>query len=248
VLIIYDAAVTTEESILDDHNAMHPKITHNIKTESNQQINYFDLSIHRMCKEITLGIYCKPTYSDMAIPYSSNHPRNHKMAAFNYLLNRVKKLPIMGEEKETKQIKLIAMINGCNMSNPASSYNKHKNNENITSKVGKKWVKFTYFREGIRTVTKTFKNARLKVAYSANNLIRNHSNVYRQLDKYNSSGVYKLKCLSSDQVYIDQWEGISLLDIRNTRDIRYNRTNQGMPNTYLTITMSVAQMKAQWMC
>jgi hypothetical protein len=136
------------------------------------------------------------------------------MAAFNYLLNGVQKLPIAGEK--TKQIKLIETNSRFNMSNIANSCNKHKNNENITSEVDQKWVQFTYSGEGIRT--------RLKVAYSAGNTIRKHCNVYRQFDKYNSSGDYKLKCLSCDQVCIGQMGRNFITRYKeHIRDIRYNQ-------------------------
>jgi hypothetical protein len=108
------------------------------------------------------------------------------------------------KEKINKQAKLIARNNGYNTSNIMSSYNVWKDNEIISSEIDKKWVKFTYFGEGIIILTKLFKNTTLKVACSVDNTIKTHCNVYRELDKYSNSGVYKLKCLSCDQVYIGQ--------------------------------------------
>jgi hypothetical protein len=48
------------------------------------------------------------------IPESSNHPNNHKQAAFNYLLDRADKIPITNKErdKEMEQINVIATNNG----------------------------------------------------------------------------------------------------------------------------------------
>lgn len=83
---------------------MYPKITFNIEAEDNEQINYLDLSVCRKCNETTLCIYQKPTYTSTVIPNLLNYPRNCKMAAFNYLLNRRQNLPIMAEERE-KEIK-----------------------------------------------------------------------------------------------------------------------------------------------
>jgi hypothetical protein len=48
-LTVFEAAITTTESISDDHNAMYPKITYNNETDNNQQINYSDLCI---CKKV----------------------------------------------------------------------------------------------------------------------------------------------------------------------------------------------------
>jgi hypothetical protein len=55
--------------------------------ETNQQINFLDLSENRKIIEFTLGTYRKPTYTDTVMRKSSNHPSNHKQAAFNCLLD-----------------------------------------------------------------------------------------------------------------------------------------------------------------
>jgi hypothetical protein len=87
------------------------------------------------------------------------------------------------------------------------------------------WTKFTYFGSDIKTLTKILKNSRLKVAYSVNNTIKTRCKLSRQYDKYKSSSVYQLKCLSCEQVYI----GHTDRDFRTTfkehiRDIRINKT------------------------
>jgi hypothetical protein len=41
ILTIFDAANTTAESILEDHNALHQKLKHWMETESIQQISFF---------------------------------------------------------------------------------------------------------------------------------------------------------------------------------------------------------------
>jgi SpoVK/Ycf46/Vps4 family AAA+-type ATPase len=60
-----------------------------------------------------LGVYRKPTCTDVVIPHSSNHPDSHKSAAFHYMLDRVLKLPPNDEEKmkEMAVIKTIAKHN-----------------------------------------------------------------------------------------------------------------------------------------
>jgi hypothetical protein len=79
----------------------------------------------------------------------------------------------------------------------------------------KTWTKFTYYGNDIRTLAKIFINSTIKT----------RCKLSRQYDKYNTSGVYQLKCLSCEQVYIGQMGR----DFRTTfkehiRDIRFNQT------------------------
>ena len=71
-----------------------------ISEEENNFINYLDLSIHRNAYNITVGIYRKPTHTDITIQFSSNHPHEHKVAAFNYYINRILLLPITKQAKQ----------------------------------------------------------------------------------------------------------------------------------------------------
>jgi len=64
-------------------------------------INYLDLSINRNAKNLDLNIYRKPTYIDITIHFSSNHPYGHKLAAFSYYINRMITIPI--SEQAVKQ-------------------------------------------------------------------------------------------------------------------------------------------------
>jgi uncharacterized Rmd1/YagE family protein len=71
-------------------------------------------------------MYRKPTYTDTVTPESSNHPNNHKQAAFNYLSDRAHKIPMTDKErdKEMEQINVIATNNGYNISDIKRSYKK----------------------------------------------------------------------------------------------------------------------------
>jgi hypothetical protein len=50
---------------------------------------------------MNLNIYRKPTYIDIAIHFSSDHPYDHKLAAFKYYINRMITMPIA--ERAVKQ-------------------------------------------------------------------------------------------------------------------------------------------------
>jgi len=50
---------------------------------------YLDITIHRTPTGWKTSIHRKPTFTDSIIPYSSNHPAQHKYAAVRYLYNRL---------------------------------------------------------------------------------------------------------------------------------------------------------------
>jgi hypothetical protein len=61
-----------------------------------------------------LSIYRKPTYIDITIHFSSNHPYDNKLAAFIYYINRMITSPITEQDKkqEWNKILVIAHNNG----------------------------------------------------------------------------------------------------------------------------------------
>jgi hypothetical protein len=85
VLIIQDSNKTTAQDILIAHNNMHPSIKYNLEVEHEGSINFLDLKIHRLSDEISIGVYRKPTFTDVMIPAQSNHPMQHKISGFKYV-------------------------------------------------------------------------------------------------------------------------------------------------------------------
>jgi hypothetical protein len=126
-LIIFNVLNTMAESILKDNSAMHHTLKYTIETKTNQQINFLDLNYVWKANELTLCIYRKPTYIDTVVPQSSNHPKNHKQAALNNLLDRAYKILITkdGRKKEIQQTNAIGTINGYNFNDITNYYKKH---------------------------------------------------------------------------------------------------------------------------
>jgi len=71
-----------------------------ISTEEHSVTNYLVLSINRNTNNMELCIYRKPTYIDITIPFSSNHPYGHKLAASSYYINRMLIMPISEEVRK----------------------------------------------------------------------------------------------------------------------------------------------------
>jgi hypothetical protein len=73
---------------------IHPKMKFTIKVESDNKINYLDITILKTYNKLSFGIYRKPTTSDLITHNDSCHPYEHKKAAINYLINRMKQYPL----------------------------------------------------------------------------------------------------------------------------------------------------------
>ena len=170
-----------------------------MSTEENNTINYLDISIHRNNNNIDLNIYRKPTSTDTTIHFSSNHPHEHKTAAFRHYIHRMITLPITEKSKqeEWNTILTIAKNNGY----PLSIINKlktkliaRKQNQQCPTKIlhNKKWITFTYFSPIIRHITNLFKHSNLKIAYRTTNTIQQQ--LTEKPTNKNPSGIYKLKC------------------------------------------------------
>jgi hypothetical protein len=95
-------------------NNIHKYLQFKPTTEINNTINFLDLSIIKKHNKLAMHAYRKPTTIDTTIHYNSNHPMEHKMAAYRFLLNRVHQLPITQEykEQEMNTIYQIAKKNG----------------------------------------------------------------------------------------------------------------------------------------
>ena len=51
------------------------------------------MTITRGTKRMKINVYRKPTRTDITINHTSNHPQDHKNAAYRYYINRMITLP-----------------------------------------------------------------------------------------------------------------------------------------------------------
>ena len=66
------------------------------------QINFLDVTIHRTPTYWRIAVYRKPTFTDTIIPYTSNHPTQHKYAAVRYLYNRLHTYNLQPDDYDTE--------------------------------------------------------------------------------------------------------------------------------------------------
>jgi hypothetical protein len=103
IFLIFDPNYTNIQAILNDFNVIHPKLHFTAETEQNNTLNYLVISIHKTPTNIKTSICKKPTFSDTIIPYTSNHPTQHKYVARKFLHNRLKTYQLHKEEYQQKE-------------------------------------------------------------------------------------------------------------------------------------------------
>jgi len=109
ILIIFDQNKTSEDTIHIIMNNTDEHLEFKISREDNKTINYLDFSINRNANNVYLNIYRKPTYIDITIHFTSNHPYDHKLAAFNYYINRMITMPITEQTVTQEWNKILTM-------------------------------------------------------------------------------------------------------------------------------------------
>ena len=184
LLIIFDQRKTNEYTThiiiinTDEH------LEFKIFREEYKTTNYLDPSINRNHNNVDLSIYRKPTYIDVTIHFSSNHPYDEKLAGFHYV-NRMITMPIIEQaaKREWNTILIMAQNNGFREHLIHRLRNKliaEKDRITLTQTkqyYGRKWATFTYHSPSIYKVTNLFKGTKLKIDFRPTNI------VYQQLSQ-----------------------------------------------------------------
>ena len=90
-----------------------------------------------------------------------------------------------------------------------------------TSILRNKWVKFTYFSPLVRKISKLFRQTELKIAFRVTNTIQQQLNAKQTHD--DPIGIYELKCKTCIKVYVGQSD--RTIDVRFEEHMRYMRSN-----------------------
>jgi hypothetical protein len=91
-------------------NSVHLLLLFTPTTEVENTITYLDLAIHRQHHTFQLGIHHKPTQIDVTIHYKSNHPIQHKLAAYCCHINHMLTLPINESTKNQQWNRICSMV------------------------------------------------------------------------------------------------------------------------------------------
>jgi hypothetical protein len=68
------------------------------ETEDDNSLNYLDMSVRRTPTGLMTSISRKPTFTDTIIPYTSNHPTQHRYVAIQFLYSRLNSYDLHREE------------------------------------------------------------------------------------------------------------------------------------------------------
>ncbi|PNF39362.1 hypothetical protein B7P43_G18159, partial [Cryptotermes secundus] len=184
-------------------NTMHHKLKFKMEQQSQNKINYLDLTIMTNNNELKFEIYRKPTSTDLILHNTSCDPYEHKEAAINYLCNRINTYKLTNEGKIKEEGIITRILVNNEYSTYARDHNTKPPNNNTPQK--DKWTKFTYFGPSIRRITKLFHNTNIKITFKTNNTIKNFLRIkHETTDKYNLCGVYQMTCKDCDLKYVGQ--------------------------------------------
>jgi len=174
ILLIFDSNHTSIQMILDDFNALHPKLQFTAEAERDHTLNYLNISIRRTPTNINTAIYRKPAFTDTIIPYTSKHPAHHKYAFVRFLFNRLDSYNLQQEEYQ-HELNIIHNI----LHNNAFPIKPHKPPTHNTTrptaprKTKQKWASFTYVGKETSYITNLFRKTELKIAVRTTNTIGN---------------------------------------------------------------------------
>jgi hypothetical protein len=215
-------------------DTIHNNIKLNATPETNDTVNFLDLSITRKPTCLELDIYRKPTATDTTINFLSNHPLEHKLAAYRLFINRMVSLPLSEAQrrKEWRNITQTAHNNNipihlltklrCNIQR------KHDQPHLPTAPTqNTKWATFTHSSPHVRKITNLFKNTNVKVTFKSNNTIaqltKPHTTTIPSPTPHDTSGIYALTCNTCKLAYVGQTS--RTLRLRYQEHTRYIKNN-----------------------
>jgi hypothetical protein len=207
--LIIDNEHDNTNDITNYLNSLNPNIQFTSETETDGQLNYLDLNIARVDNRLEFSIYRKPTTTDHTIHSTSNHPTQHKLAAYKSMIHRLHTIPMTNEkfQNELHTIHDIAQNNGFTRKTIdkliTQHKNKHTNTHNNTDNTNKTWITLTYIGKETYRLKNFFTKHNINTAFKTNNQIG--QKLKQNTDKrdiHNDSGVYKLTCKDCENIYI----------------------------------------------
>jgi len=100
ILVLYNDFKTDIDKFLDYFNNAMPAMTFSIEKETDNSINFLDITVHKSIECFSFSIHRKPTTTDTIIPNDSCHPPEHKHAAMHYMYNRMNSYQLSKSCKE----------------------------------------------------------------------------------------------------------------------------------------------------
>ena len=224
ILIVYNDSITNMHDVFDSFNNLTHNINFTMEKETDNSINFLDVTIRKEHDTLTFNIYRKPTTTDSIIPRDSCHPQEHKHAAIRHLINGMNtyNLNAANKDEEKHIIEHIISENKYDIS-LIEKLAKTKNNEKQPPRT--KWAKFTYVVKETKFITKLFKDSPIKVTFTTRNTIKKLLSTKPRpvQEQFDSSGVYHLSCPDCHVKYVGQTgRSFRIRFPGHFRDYKYN--------------------------
>ena len=206
LLIIYDAAQINLDTIIRYANSINSNLELNPTPENNNRVSFLDLAIIRNTPHLEIDIFHKPTTTDTTIHYLSNHPQEHKLAAYRFLINRMPNLPLNKNRREHEWQTILQIAKNNHFPIALIHNQKHRmmqERKQLPSPSptqptqptkSEKWATFTFSFPQIRKVTKLLKKTRIKIAFRSNNTLAHliKTTTITKTPPHNRPGIYQL--------------------------------------------------------
>jgi len=214
ILILFQGTKRQLDNLHQIINNKQPTIKFTLEVETDNQINFLDLTIRNENSKHIFKIYRKPTQTNQTIHNSSHHPYQHKISAYNHMINRLNNIPMKQEDynNELNTIKFIAKENGYKHTLIDKINNKHKTKKyqkNLTTLITEnnnenpKYISVEYNKNTHKIIEKTLRKFGYKTAYKNSNKIEQKIKNGKN-NKDNETGIYKITCDDCPKFYIGQ--------------------------------------------
>lgn len=215
ILVLWTGTTRQIDLFTDYLNNLHPNIQFTTELQNeDKSINFLDLNISISGNKHTFNIFRKSTHTDTVIHNSSQHPIQHKHAAFHYMIHRLLSLPLTQSHflEELNTIQHIARSNGYDteLINNILRRKTHKQKLKMYTSLSAvaqtpdKYTCLPYFGNLSEKVAHNIRKAGIKVSFKSQNSLRKMLSSKTHTDLLEKSGVYSLHCHDCEAKYIGQ--------------------------------------------
>jgi len=154
---------------------VNPNLKFTAQAETNNKINYLDVTMLKNPTNWKISIYRRLTFTDTVIPYTCNHPAQYKYAAVRFMYNRLNTYNLHEYEYKTEENSIQNI-----MYNNVFPIQPHKpptcaldrQIATTTQTSTHKCVTFIYVGKETNFITKLFRKTNLKITFRSNNTVQ----------------------------------------------------------------------------
>lgn len=244
------------EETFRELNGIHKDIRFTMEVEEGGELPFLELLVRRAGQELEFGIYRKPSSTQRFIPRDSNHPIQHKMAAYKNMIWRMYNIPMKKNdwEKERDYIIDTAWKNGYEITTIKRMMRKEekkRTRNEYTTLYGQnqeedkiRRIGVTYHRDFTPRLKKKLKAAKIEMAPSSRTYqlksILGTTKDRRKLEERN--GVYRIECRECGKIYIGQTKRlIKTRFLEHVKEAAKWKKNKGKGNIHSAVAKHMVE-------